>query len=73
MEFYIGKYKNKLVKDIVEVDSSYCCWFITNISKSKHKNLRRKIFNALYNKFGDELKKKLDPFEFIYYTTQNNK
>ena len=70
---YIGKYKNKLVKDIVEIDPNYCCWFISNVCKSKHKNLRKKIFNALYNKFGSELQKKLDPFEFIYYTTQNNK
>jgi len=73
MIMYIGKYKNKLVKDIVEVDPNYCCWFISAISKSKHKNLRKKIFNALYNKFGSELQKKLDPFEFIHYTTQNNK
>ena len=71
MEFYIGKYRGMKVSEVIELDPRYCCWFITNISKDKHKNLRRAIFNALFNKFGSELQKKLDPFEFIYYTTQN--
>jgi hypothetical protein len=73
MEFYIGRYRGKKVSEVVELDPRYCCWFISAICKSKHKNLRKAIFNALFSKFGSDLQKKLDPFEFIYYTTQNNK
>ena len=70
---YIGKYRGMKVSEVVELDPSYCCWFICAIAKSKHKNLRSAIFNDLFSKFGSDLQKKLDPFEFIYYTTQNNK
>ena len=73
MMMYIGKYRGMKVSEVVELNPSYCCWFISAICKSKHKDLRKKIFKALFNKFGTELQKKLDPFEFIYYTTQNNK
>ena len=65
--FYIGKYKNKKVTDILTSDSGYCVWFIKNI-KSKHKNLRRTLFTGLLDRYGDDiLENILGKTDFKYY------
>jgi len=69
MEFYLGKYKAKKVREIIMTDSSYCVWFIKNI-KSNHKKLRRKIFSGLLDRYGDDiLEKILGTVDFTYYVS----
>lgn len=66
--FYFGKYKGKMIKDIIESDLFYCIWCVNNLKYNPFTSKQIALIETThYNKFGSYPFKRIETAEHLKY------
>lgn len=66
--FHFGKYKGKIIRDIIELDLSYCIWCINNLKCNPFTNKQIALIETTYyDRFGIYPFKRIETAQHLKY------